>query len=184
MSEQQPSGQPQGTPPAPPQHPGLGYQAPQPQPYPQQPQPYPQQGQPYPQQGQPYPQQGQPYPQAQPYAQNPSYPGAAPSAGTQGNGLGRTAFVIALVTLGIGLIVTFFTPLLYSSGGYAVADGLSTVIGVFVLLGNAAALVLGLIALRRPAPQVLAAIAIGIAGASITIRLFGWASTLLYYIGF
>ncbi|MFJ4223177.1 hypothetical protein [Microbacterium sp. NPDC089695] len=120
------------------------------------------------------------YPQGQPYPQYAAQPSTRPSGGS----LGRIAFVLALVALGVGLVVNLFAPLFYASIGYDVADAISTVIGGFVLLANAAALVLGLIAIRRTPPHLLAAIAIGIAGASIAVRLASWVSNLFFYIGF
>lgn len=182
MSEQQPPGQPQGTPPAPPQHPGQGQ-------YPGQQYPGQQPGQQYPSQGQQYPVQGQQYPvqHSTPHMQGaPQYaPGAPapgyPSAPTASAGaLGRVAFIVALVSLGIGLLVALSFPFLiravdYSSSLYgavsAVGNGL-------VLLIAIAALILGIVAVRRPGQQVLAGIAIGIAASEILGILVSWLSNL------
>ncbi|MFJ4175587.1 hypothetical protein [Microbacterium sp. NPDC089696] len=189
MSEQQPPGQPQGTPPMPPSHPGQQYAGQQ---YPGQQYPgqqYP--GQQYP--GQPYagqPQQGQaqyPAPHAQgapQYASGPpsapGYPAApgSPTAPASGGALGRVAFVVALASLAVGLLVTLTFPLLVRSVGYS-----TTAIGAVTSIGNGlvfvisiAAIVLGLMAVRRPKQQIFAGIAIGIAGSEIIGLLVSWAS--------
>lgn len=159
-------------------------QQPQPQPgqpYAQPGQPYPPQGQPYPPQGQLYPPQGQPYPpQGQPYAG--TVPGR-PSPPRSG-GLGSVALLIAALSVAVGLVFQLVTPWLYASGGYAAVDSLSLVINLLVFAGAVTGLVLGLVALRRPAPHLLAAIAVGFAGASALGRLVAWASSLFYAFGF
>jgi hypothetical protein len=92
------------------------------------------------------------------------------------------AFLIAVIAFALGTLTNLVTPFLFSSGNYDVADSLSTVVNILVLLGEIAALILGLVALRRPEPRLLAAIAVGIAGAGVVIRLLGWASTLLWFL--
>ena len=155
-------------------------------------QPYAQPGQPYSQPGQPYSQPGQPYSQpGQPYAQ-PGQPYGSPAAGvpqgTTGPGargnLGRTAFIVALLAVAADLFVLLITPFLYSSVGYDAVEVVSNLILVVVLIAAVAGLVLGLIALRRPAPHLLAAIAVGLAGSTVATVLVSWMSSLMYYIGF
>lgn len=155
-------------------------------------QPYAQPGQPYSQPGQPYSQPGQPYAQpGQPYAQ-PGQPYGSPAAGvpqgTTGSGargnLGRTAFIVALLAVAADLFVLLITPFLYSSVGYDAVEVVSNLILVVVLIAAVAGLVLGLIALRRPAPHLLAAIAVGLAGSTVATVLVSWMSSLMYYIGF
>lgn len=109
----------------------------------------------------------------------PQYGAAAPA---YGNPLGRTAFLVAVGAGVIGILFSVITPFLYSSGNYDVADSLGTVIGILVLLGGIAAGVLSIIALRRPAPHLLAAIALGIAGSVVIGRVFTWIASLLYYL--
>lgn len=109
----------------------------------------------------------------------PQYGAAAPA---YGNPLGRTAFLVAVGSGVIGVLFSVITPFLYSSGNYDVADSLGTVIGILVLLGGIAAGVLSIIALRRPAPHLLAAIALGIAGSVVIGRVFTWIASLLYYL--
>lgn len=149
-------------------------------------------GQPYAQPGQPYSQPGQPYSQpGQPYAQ-PGQPYGSPAAGvpqgTTGPGargnLGRTAFIVALLAVAADLFVLLITPFLYSSVGYDAVEVVSNLILVVVLIAAVAGLVLGLIALRRPAPHLLAAIAVGLAGSTVATVLVSWMSSLMYYIGF
>jgi len=167
------------------------------QPYTQPGQPYSQpgqsqSGQPYTQPGEPYAQPGQPYAQpGQPYAQ-PGQPYGSPAAGvpqgTTGPGargnLGRTAFLVALIAVAADLFVLLITPFLYSSVGYDAVEVVSNLILVVVLIAAVAGLVLGLIALRRPAPHLLAAIAVGLAGSTVATVLVSWMSSLMYYIGF
>jgi len=183
MSEPQQTpdhGQPQGTP--------AHYPPAQPQGTPGGPQPY---GTP------PYPVAPQPYggpsspaaPRPQPYG-SPLAPGGSPfaanaaggAASAPGNPLGRTAFLIAVISFAVGALVALVTPLLVVSGHFDLADALGTVVSILVLLGDVAALVLGIIALRRPEPRLLAAIAVGIAGAGVVVRVLSWASSLLWYL--
>lgn len=161
-----------------------------------QPNPYvaqPPAGQPQPAQ-QPY--QQQPYPAATPgYTQNPApygqqafvgapqtYPGAAPSRPVSSANLGRTALIIALVGFGLGLLRSMMYPLMYPLIGHG-PIWFTTMIDFVLLLVAVAALVVGLIAVRRPGPKVLAGIAIGIAAAQIaSIVISGISNTFYYFI--
>lgn len=154
-------------------------QQPQPPYPPQQPgQPYAQPGQPYTQPAQPYAQPGQPYAVAVP----PSAPGqtTAPRSG----GLGRTALVVAASAVAIGLLWQLVTPFMYASVGFGVVEFLSNLLNLVVMAGAGAGLVLGVIALRRPAPHLLAAIAIGVGGSTVIGTLVAWASNVFFYLGF
>ncbi|CAH0185762.1 hypothetical protein SRABI76_01646 [Microbacterium oxydans] len=109
------------------------------------------------------------------------HPGATRAAPRQGNVLGRVAFIVALVTLAIGMLFSLARPLIYSVAQYTASaiGGLEALVGVVPLIGAVVALVLGLVALRRPAPHLLAGIAIGIAGSHILSAMAGWAGALL-----
>ncbi|OAN33031.1 hypothetical protein [Microbacterium sp. H83] len=178
MSEpQHPSGQPYGTPPQPPQHPApQAPQHPQAQPDAQYPQAQYPQAQ-YPQAQYPHAQ----YPQAQyPYGAHP-----APARAASGGSLGRIAFIVSLVALGIGLLVTLAFPLIVRS----VYD--TSAIGVFGAVGNglvlvvaAVALVLGLLSMRRQGQQILAGIAIGISASAIVGILMSWLSNLAFALAY
>ncbi|WP_431075272.1 hypothetical protein [Microbacterium phyllosphaerae] len=174
--------EPQQPQPAQPAQAGQPYTQPG-QPYAQPGQPYAQPGQPDGAPGQPYSQPGQPYTQpGQPYGA-PGQPYAPGPSGRPG-ALGRTAFLIAVVGVAIGLLFQLVTPLMYMSFGFGVVDFLSNLVNLLVLAVAATGLVLGLIALRRPAPHLLAAIAIGLAGSTVVGTLVSWVSNVFYYFGF
>ncbi|MFY9713538.1 MAG: hypothetical protein WAK00_08690 [Microbacterium sp.] len=148
-------------------------------PQPGHPQPgHPQVGQPQPGQ----PQAGQIHPvyahAGQPHPGYPAY--GAPGPAAPGNPLGRAAFLIALITFGIGLLGTVAMPLLYSTTGYGAVDIITGASGLITLIAYGVALVLGVVALRRPAPHLLAGIAIGIAGSGVIGTTVAWMATFLY----
>ncbi|MEN0024125.1 MAG: hypothetical protein AAGC61_12635 [Microbacterium sp.] len=181
--QQQPSGQPSGHPSG---HPGqphgsLG------QPHGSPGQPYAQPGQPYGQPGQPYGQPGQPYGQpGQPYGQ-PAQPGVYPGASTPtgapastGGALGRVAFIVALASLAVGVLVAVGTPVLLRAVDFS-ASAYGAILGVgnlLVLIVAVVALILGIVAVRRPGQQILAGIAIGIAASEVLGILVAWVSSL------
>lgn len=125
-------------------------------------------------------------PSAQPYGSPtppPQYsPGAPYGTPAPGNPLGRTAFLVAVAAAGLGILFSVITPYLYTSGNYDIADSLGTVISILVLIGGVAAGVLSILALRRPAPHLLAAIALGIAGSVVIGRVLSWMASLIYYL--
>lgn len=165
--------QPQGFPPAQPQ----GYPAGQPQsPQPQSPQPQSYQPQ-YPAQPQ-YPTQPQASGQP-PYGQQPH--GQSRPSGT-GNSLARTAFIVALVVAAVGALQILSQPFVLASFGYDAGNWgvFSFIFAVILFLGSAAALVLGLIAARRPGGHLLAGIAIGVGGIQLIGIVLGWISSLFY----
>jgi len=171
--------------PADPQYPAAppyGQQAPQQAPAYGQPQ-----AQPY---GQAAPQGGYPHPGAASYAaaQQPAY-GASPAparAAGSSNTLARVAFIIALAVAAIGALQVLIQPFLLSSIGYysGYGDGgygiFTLLFGVVTFLASAAALVLGLIAVRRPGGQVFAGVAIGVGGVQLLGIILGWISSLFY----
>ncbi|MCP1428046.1 hypothetical protein J3D45_000544 [Microbacterium foliorum] len=178
-------GQPHAQPGQPHAQPGQPHAQPG-QPYAQPGQPYSQPGQPYTQPGQPHAQPGQPYAQpGQPYrtsaASGTPY-GASSSAA--GNPLGRLAFVVTVVSVAVGLVWQLLLPMLYASVGFGVMGALQSVPSFLVLVGAATGLVLGITALRRPAPHLLAAIAVGIAANTVIGTVVSFVASLFYSLGF
>lgn len=141
----------------------------------QQPAQYP--GQTYP------PQQQSPY-----YAGTPQYPAtpaAAPPAPSASAGTGRLAFILALASLGLGLLTTVSYPLIFrwfydsaAIGAFgAIANGLIFVVAL-------AGLLLGVVAARRPGTKLLPGIAIGITASQLAGILVSWVSNLFYALPF
>ena len=156
--DQPPQGQFRGQPP----HGGQSY--PSGQQYPRQQYP----GQQYP--GQQYP--GQRYPGQQ-------YPGAPAKA--PGSGLGRLAFILALASLAVGFVVALAFPVIVRTLQDTYAIGLVIAMGNgLVLVVAIVALILGLMAVRRPGSPILAGIAIGIAATQIAGIVISWVSNLFY----
>lgn len=182
-----PYGAPQQTAPQPPygqqapqQGPQQGYGQPQAQPYGQQAPQYP---------GSSAPQSGYAQPGAGSYpGQQPSYGATATSSRPAGstNTLARVAFIIALAVAAIGALQVLIQPFLLSSIGYYSGYGaggygvFSLLFGIVTFLASAAALVLGLIAVRRQGGQVFAGIAIGVGGVQLLGIILGWISSLFY----
>lgn len=153
------------------QHPAQPYGTPPPnQPYPA-PQPYP--AQQYP--GQQYPGQsyaGQPHP-------GPQYP--APTPSTSGASLGRVAFIVGLVTLGIELLRILSFPFLLRGVYDSFAIGLVSSVGSgIVLIAAVAAIVLGVIAVRRADRPILAGIAVGIGASALAGILISWLADVFF----
>lgn len=127
-----------------------------------------------------YPVQQYPAPGGQFHA--PSQPpyAAAPTSGS--NPLARVALIVALATLALGLLFSLLTPFLlrmldFSSTSYGLISGLS---GLIALVGSVTALILGIVAARRPGQRLLVGIALGIAGAQVASVLSSWISGLFY----
>lgn len=160
--------------PAAPQYPGSPQNFP---PTPQNFPPSPQQQHPQQQSPQAAPPQYQtPQYQTQPYGQ-PNRPASGP-----GNPLARTAFIIALAVAAVDALRLVLQPFVLTSFGYA-AGGFgvySFFFTVIVFLGSAAAVVLGVIALRRPGGHVFAGIAIGVGGVQLIGIVLSWISSLFY----
>lgn len=122
------------------------------------------------------PAQPQGYPPQQ-YPQ-PQYP---QSPAQSGGSLGRVAFIVALVSLAIGLLVTLSFPLLARSvTDYSLIGVVSAIGNAIVLIASVVALILGLMAVRRPGQQILAGIAIGIGASSIIGILVSWGANLAF----
>ncbi|AVL98431.1 MULTISPECIES: hypothetical protein [Microbacterium] len=108
-------------------------------------------------------------------------PYGAPAPSTSGNGLGRAAFIVALVTLAIDVFLILARPFVYMSDRtYSLIGLIEGASGILTFLGYGAALVLGLIAARRPGPRLLAGIAIGISGAGLLTIVLSWLSSTFY----
>lgn len=118
-----------------------------------------------------------------PYGQQAAYGQQRPSAPRSGNPLARTAFIIALVVAAVGALQILLQPFVLASFSYDAGNFgvFTTLFGVIVFLGSAAALVLGLIAVRRSGGQVLAGIAIGVGGVQLISVVLAWISSLFYY---
>lgn len=108
-------------------------------------------------------------------------PAGAPAPRTPGSGLGRAAFIVAAVTLAIDLVLILVRPFVYMSDRtYSLIGAIELASGILTFLGYAAALVLGLIAARRPGPRLLAGIAIGVSGAGLLMLAVSGLSTNFY----
>lgn len=127
--------------------------------------------------GQP-PHGGQSYPSGQQYPGQ-QYPGAP--AKTPGSGLGRLAFILALASLAVGFVVALAFPVIVRTLQDTYAIGLVSAMGNgLVLVVAIVALILGLMAVRRPGSPILAGIAIGIAATQIAGIVISWVSNLFY----
>lgn len=117
----------------------------------------------------------------QPYGQQP-YPQATRREPGPGNPLARTAFIIALAVAAVVALQILTQPFVFAAFDYTATGygALNLVFSVIVFLGSAAALVLGLIAVRRPGGQALAGIAIGVGGIQLIGIVLGWISSLFY----
>lgn len=132
---------------------------------------------------------GTPYPPAYPTAVapgGPGYPqfpvGAPPrTAADRGSSLGRVAFIVAVVVFALDLLLILGRPFLYMGDrGYSLigfVEGASSVVG---FLGYAVALVLGIVAARRPGSRLFAGIAIGISGAGLLGIVTVWLASMFY----
>jgi hypothetical protein len=132
------------------------------------------------------PQPDQPAP---PYGQSSGFPtgtgfstpgyGAAPAMTST---LGRTAFIIAVITAAIGLLFVLANPFLIPSmrEGYAIYQLISFGRSIVGLVLGALALTLGIVAGRRHAQPVLAGIAIGVGALEVLGVLSSFFVALLY----
>ena len=130
---------------------------------------------------QPAASQGYPAPAGYPQAAGPQpgY-GAAPASGP--GSLGRTAFIIALVTAALGLLFVILSPIIIAGmrGQYGLYEVISLVRSVLGLALGVTALILGVIAARRGSQPVLAGIAIGVGGVEALGVVFSLLSNLMY----
>ncbi|MFD5226077.1 hypothetical protein ACFWHT_10710 [Microbacterium sp. NPDC058342] len=105
---------------------------------------------------------------------------AAPSASS--GGLGRTAFIIAIVTAVLGLLFVLASPLIITGtiGDRYAYQFFSLGRSVLGIALGATALILGVIAARRGSRPVLAGIAIGVGGVEVIGTVGSLASSSLY----
>ena len=90
-----------------------------------------------------------------------------------------------MVSLGIGLLVTLSFPLMYRMMGDPSAIGAFGAVGNgLVLIIAVVGLILGLMSVRRPGPQVLAGIAIGVTASQLAGIVISWVSNLFYAFSF
>lgn len=126
-----------------------------------------------------YPAPQYPAPQYPP-APLPSY-GAPQHPADTGNPLGRVAFLIAVIAFAVNLVISLTAPFAYfAADGYGWYNALSGLVGVVSLVAYVLAFILGLVAVRRPGPHLLAGIAIGIAGVGAIGMATTWMSSLFY----
>lgn len=128
----------------------------------------------------------QPQPQyAQPQYVQPAYESAA-SGRTGSNTPGRIGFIIGLVGLGFNLLTNVIIQIMIRSADYQLIGLVSGALSVITFLAALAALIFGIIGLRRVgAPHGLAGIATGLGGAGVVGAGFSFIlnaiSSLLYF---
>ena len=112
------------------------------------------------------------YPQP---TQAPQVPAAQPASG---GSLGMVALVIGVVGILLGLLVQPLYILNLASANPVPYELISLAGGGFGVIVAVAALVLGIIAIRKNARPLLGAVAIGIAIAQLAGVLLGWAANV------
>lgn len=130
---------------------------------------------------------GSPYPPAYPTAAAPGhpaypqFPSATPTRTDRGSSLGRVAFIVAAVVFVLDLLLILGRPFLYMGDrGYSLigfVEGAASVVG---FLGYAVALVLGIVAARRPGTRLYAGIAIGISAVGLLSIVTVWLASMFY----
>ncbi|WP_460781238.1 hypothetical protein [Microbacterium shaanxiense] len=119
---------------------------------------------------------GAPQQQAQPQYTQPQYaqaqyaqPGhAGASSPSSSNAPGRIGFIIGLIGLAVGLLSNVIVQIMIRSADYALIGLVSGGFSVVAFLASLAALIFGIVGLRRVgAPHGLAGIATGLGGAGV-----------------
>lgn len=122
-----------------------------------------------------YAAQGQPAPGGYP-ATYPAQPGAT-------NTPGRAGMIVGLAALALGIVLNIAVQLLYYTDGWQTGEILTLLNSVVTLGGGIAALVLGLIGLRRKgAPHAAAGIATGLGIAAVVSALYSLLVSFLYQV--
>lgn len=114
---------------------------------------------------------------------DPQQPADPAQPAPAGNGLARTAFLVAAITVVLSLIGMVALPLIAYSGtgaDYGVFTMFSAARSIILFVGYAAAFALGLTALRGGSGKVLAGIAIGVGGVGLLEILFSLISSALF----
>lgn len=97
----------------------------------------------------------------------------APSASTTGNPAGRAGLVIGLISIVAGIATNLLVQVMIHTDGYAIVSFVSGIGSLLAFATGVAALILGLIGIRRPgAPHAAAGIATGIGIATVVTILF------------
>lgn len=104
------------------------------------------------------------------------------SSPTAASSLGRTAFIIAVITAALGLLFAMATPFVITGlRAEPVIYQLFTLMhSILGLVLGALALILGIVAARRGSQRVLAGIAIGVGAIEVLGTLTGFASNLMF----
>ncbi|WP_449409170.1 hypothetical protein [Microbacterium maritypicum] len=112
-------------------------------------------------------------------AATPGYPAATDA---RPGAPGRIAFILALVSVAVSMLLALSFPLVARAFAYsATSIGSVTAVGnILVLIVAIVALVFSLMAVRRPGQQILAGIALGIAASEIVGIVFAWMSNLVF----
>lgn len=111
---------------------------------------------------------------ATPFAPNP-YTSAAPAAGGTSNPVAVASVVLGIVAVALGVINQLATIALLQSSNFELYRVLSGIFSFGMVLAGLAALVLGLVASRRPTGRLRAGIGIGLGAAVSTGVLVGFA---------
>lgn len=110
---------------------------------------------------------------------------AAAAAPRAVGSLGRVAFILALIAFGFSMLTVLAYPVLFRLIGYSASGIMAVSNGAIGFIGfavAAAALVTGLVAIRRDGPKVLAGIAIGIAAGQVAGAVLSWVTNLFSFL--
>jgi len=104
---------------------------------------------------------------SQPQYGQPQYSPAA-SGPSDSNTPGRIGFIVGLIGLAVGLLSSVIIQIMIRSADYQLIGLVSGALAVITFFASLAALIFGIIGLRRPgAPHGLAGIATGLGGAGV-----------------
>lgn len=129
----------------------------------------------------------------QPGVQQPGTPGQytyvapqQPPGTTAANPAGRASLILGLVSIGLGILIDILIQVMIRTDGYMVVSVVSGVGSLLAFLTALAALIIGLIGIRRPGvPHVAAGIGAGIGIAGVlgiaSSYLIGTVGSLLFF---